>query len=206
MGGFNIGSLFSGIGSFLGGQAQAEGYEEAAKFYKEAARISLVQGKLKNLAVQRSIYQVEGAGKAAAGAGNIQLSGSVKDVIASNRQQGYLTKAVNTLNARLEYKSYMAQAKQAEAQANAAETSGIFGLIGGVLGMFSDDDVKENIEFVGRRGDGIGVFTWNYKGGTQRFEGVLASEIEVLRPDALGFIDGYRVVDYEKLDMKMRAL
>lgn len=206
MGGFNLGSLFSGIGSFMSGNAMAKGYEDAAKFYKEAARISKVQGALKGVAIQREIFKVGGTGRANAGAGGIALTGSVKDAIHSNMQQGYLTKAVNVLQTKLEYQSYMAQAAQMDAMAKASKDSGLFGLIGGILGMFSDDKLKENIEFIGRRGDGIGVYQWNYTGGDQRFEGVLASEIEVLRPEAIVLIDGYRAVDYAKLDMSMRAL
>lgn len=206
MGGFNIGSLFSGIGSFMSGNDMAEGYHDAAKFYKEAARISMVQGGLKGVAIQRQIFKTGGSGVAATGAGGLALTGSAKDAIHSNMQQGYLTKAVNVLQTKLEYKSYMAQAAQMEAMEKASKDSGTMGLIGGILGMFSDDKLKENIEFIGRRGDGIGVYQWNYTGGDQRFEGVLASEIEVLRPEAIVLIDGYRAVDYAKLDMSMRAL
>lgn len=206
MEGFNIGSLFSGLGSFFAGQAQAEGYQEAAKFYREAARITKIEGAIKGVAIQRQIWKTAGEGRAAVGAGGIALTGSAKDAIQSNMQQGYLTKAINVLQTKLEYQSYMAQAAQMDAMAAAAEGSGMMGLLGGILGMFSDDKIKENVVFVGRRGDGIGIYQWNYLGGEQRFEGVLASEIEVLRPEAIVVLGNYRAVDYPKLGMNMRAL
>lgn len=206
MGGFNLGSLFSGLGSFFSGQAMEQGYEDAAKFYKEAARIAKVEGALKGVAIQRNIWQTAGTARANVGAGGIALTGSAKDAIHSNMQQGYLTKAINVLQTKLEVQSYLAQAAQMQAMADAAQSQGMFGLIGGILGMFSDDRLKEDITLVGRRGDGIGVYTFRYQGGEQRFEGVLASEIAVLRPEAIMEIGGYRAVDYASLGMEMRAV
>lgn len=206
-GSFNFGSLISGIGGWLASKEQAEGYKEQAKFLKEAGRVSLVSGKIKGVAIQRGIYQMTGAAKAAQGASGLRNTGSVTDVIRMNTQQGYLSKAVNVLNYQLEYKNYMSQAKQAESMADAAETSGIFSLIGGIAGMFSDDRLKTDIEFVGRRGDGVGIFRFNYTGDDGRYEGVMASEVAALRPDLVSLSgDGYQMVNYEALGVELRRL
>jgi hypothetical protein len=198
-----LGSIFSGIGSFLGGKAMAKGYKQAAASYREAARITKISGELKGLALDRQIYKLQGEGIAAAGAGNIALTGSAKDAIQSNLQQGYLSKAVNVLNTKLEYQSYMAQAAQAEASAKATKT-GILGLIGGVLGAFSDDRLKENVKLVGRRGDGIGIYRFNYKDDNTVYEGVMASEVAMLRPEAVHEHGGYLRVDYGALGLKLK--
>lgn len=206
MGGFDWGSLFGGIGSFLGGSAEAKGYKEMAKYYREAARVTLITGGLKSNAIQRQIYQVGGQGAVAAGAGGLKMTGSALDAVKQNVQQGYLTKAVTAMNTQLEYKSYIAQAKQAEAMAKAADMGGIFGLIGGIAGIFSDDDLKENVQFLGRRPDGLGVYRFNYKGSTAVYEGVMASEVAVIYPAAVNDNSGYRAVDYHGINAVFRRV
>jgi hypothetical protein len=72
--------------------------------------------------------------------------------------------------------------------------------IGKVLGIFSDRRLKEDIEKVGEFTDGLGVYEFRYKDGTERFRGVMADEVEKLRPWALGpVVDGYATVIYEAL-------
>jgi hypothetical protein len=201
---FNFGSLFGGIGSFLGGMEEAKGYRAAASGYKEAARITELSGGLKDQALIRNAYQVKGAATAATGASGIKLSGSALDVVHSNTQQAFLTKAITDLNTRLEYTSYIAQAKQAEAQADAAEIGGIFGGIGGILGFFSDDRLKEDIKLVGRRGDGLGIYTFRFKGSETIYSGVLADEVAVLHPNAITVQDGFRRVDYDSIGVEFK--
>lgn len=66
----------------------------------------------------------------------------------------------------------------------------------------SDPRLKENIEKIGELPDGLGVYTWNYiwDAPEERYKGVMADEVSVLRPWALGpEIGGYKSVDYSKL-------
>lgn len=133
---FNWGSLIGGLGQLLGGFQQSEGYDEAEKFYKEAGRITKLSGAIRGTQIQRGIWQTQGTARANASAGGLTLGGSVSDVIRSNTQQGYLTKAVNALNTNLEYKSYMAQAAQMHSLSESSKLGGIFGGIGGLLGFF----------------------------------------------------------------------
>ena len=203
---FNFGSLFGGIGALLGGNAEAKGYKAAAKGYKEAARITQLEGGLKDIAIRRQIFQVEGAANAQVGASGLQLGGSALDVIRGNTQQGYLTKAITALNTKLEYNNYMAQAAQAKAAAKAAKTSGIMGAIGGVLGFFSDDRLKENVVFLGRRGDGLGIYEFNFKGSDNRYYGVMADEVELMHPSAVTYDNGYRKVDYASIGADFRRV
>lgn len=204
---FNIGSLLGGIGSFLGGNATAKGYKQAAKYYTEAARVTKVQGALKDLAIKRQIGQVEGTAIAAQGSNGLTLSGSVKDVIKNNRREGYMTKAVTAMQTNLDYQNYMMQAAQAKAAAKAAKTSGIFGLLGGIAGMFSDDRLKDNVVFIGRRGDGLGIYRFNYKGSTDTYEGVMAREVSTLYPDSVTITkDGYAKVDYDSLNIEFKKV
>lgn len=97
----------------------------------------------------------------------------------------------------------------------------IGGIIGGVLGLFSDPRLKTNIRRVGSRPDGLGVYGFDYlwsgpeihaigpafnpyKDPTRvpvsRKLGVMADEVHTLRPDALGgSVAGFRTVDYTRL-------
>ena len=73
----------------------------------------------------------------------------------------------------------------------------------------SDIRLKTNIERVGETPDGMGIFEWDYlpiEGRIAEFmpegrqRGVMAHEVAVLRPDALGpAIDGYQTVNYSAL-------
>ena len=73
----------------------------------------------------------------------------------------------------------------------------------------SDIRLKTNIELVGKMPDGLGIYDFDYlpiEGRIAEFmpsgrhRGVMAHEVESLRPDALGpVIDGYATVNYEVL-------
>lgn len=203
---FDFNSLFGGIGSFVGGQAQAAGYGLSKDALFEAADTAKLSGDIKTNLISRNMKRLRGEATANVGANGLRLSGSALDVIRSNTQQGFLTRAINVLNTNAEYTSLFAQAKQAGKSEDAANVGSIGGLIGGVLGFFSDDDLKENVVFIGRRGDGIGSYEFNYRGSKARYSGVLASEIEVLRPDAIIMDNGYRRVNYDALGISFEKV
>lgn len=65
----------------------------------------------------------------------------------------------------------------------------------------SDERLKENVEFIERRADGLGLYSWNYKQDAPinlpkgRFVGVMAQEVAELRPELLGEpVNGYLTV------------
>jgi len=88
-------------------------------------------------------------------------------------------------------------------------TQGLGSLIGSLAGSAatafgSDRRLKRDIKHIGRLKNGLNVYGWTYSGpyldGVKSI-GVMADEVAVLRPDALGpLIDGeYMTVDYAKL-------
>lgn len=96
------------------------------------------------------------------------------------------------------------QANQIGAQNAASSNAGLFGLGSAGIGAaallaFSDERLKTNIEKVGERDDGIGVYTYDYKWGDGPYVGVMAQEVERVRPDAVVNIDGAKAVAYSKL-------
>lgn len=65
---------------------------------------------------------------------------------------------------------------------------------------FSDRRLKTNIQKIGEYDDGLGRYEWSYVWGGPRHNGVMADEVAVLRPWALGpVVSGYATVNYEAL-------
>ena len=72
----------------------------------------------------------------------------------------------------------------------------------GMFGM-SDVRLKDNVKLVGKSPSDINIYSFNYKGSKDKYEGVLAHEV----PWASHTHDnGYLMVDYSKLDVDFRRL
>jgi hypothetical protein len=70
-------------------------------------------------------------------------------------------------------------------------------LLTGLFGKLSDVRAKENVKPVGKLDDGQKVYAYNYKGDPTPEIGLLAQEVEKVRPDAVATgPDGYKRVDY----------
>lgn len=68
--------------------------------------------------------------------------------------------------------------------------------------MTSDARIKENIEYDGTYRSGIreyNVYNYNYVGDDTPRRGVMAQEVELINPDAVGEIDGIKFVNYGAL-------
>lgn len=84
---------------------------------------------------------------------------------------------------------------------------GLFDAIGGALNLasaaapfFSDRRLKTAIQKVGEFADGLSIYTYRYLGQPGAQTGVMADEVEKLRPWALGpKIGGFKTVNYSKL-------
>lgn len=71
---------------------------------------------------------------------------------------------------------------------------------GGIASIFSDRRLKENIEKIGEHPDGLGIYNFSYIGEGEILQGVMADEVALLRPYALGpIVNGYATVNYEAL-------
>lgn len=102
------------------------------------------------------------------------------------------------------------QQYQIQQQQNAATTGGLFGLGGTVLGaglkyglplMMAGSDVrmKDNIRHVGHTNDGqrLYYFTYKHDPATPHI-GLMAQEVEQIRPEAVHEIGGMKYVDYAR--------
>ena len=82
-----------------------------------------------------------------------------------------------------------------------SEVGQIFGSIASALPYaaiaLSDKKVKEYIKYTDEKTkDGIPIVEFNYKGNDQRFRGVIAQDVEKIRPDAVIEIQGLKHVNY----------
>jgi hypothetical protein len=72
--------------------------------------------------------------------------------------------------------------------------------------MTSDRRLKTNIVRVGTHPRGIGLYLFDYIGGTRRRFGVMADEVEAVLPAAVSLDHhGFRQVDYRLLGIELPA-
>jgi hypothetical protein len=96
----------------------------------------------------------------------------------------------------------IAAANAQNAQQNAM-MQGLFSL--GGAAMMSDIRTKENIKHIGHMANGLNVYEFEYKpkfksfGGEGKHIGVMAQEVEMVQPQAVIEINGYKVVNYGAL-------
>ena len=78
----------------------------------------------------------------------------------------------------------------------------ILGTIGTIAAMYfgSDERIKENIKTVGHK-NGLRIVEFNYKGGSQKYIGVIAQEVEAEHPYAVFETGGYKRVNYAALPL-----
>jgi hypothetical protein len=79
---------------------------------------------------------------------------------------------------------------------------------GGLGGYFSDERLKENITRAGLvTKDGIPIVEFNFKGLPKpRFRGVLAQDVQKIRPDAVRDLWGLLAVDYAAIGTTMEVI
>jgi Protein of unknown function (DUF3300) len=77
---------------------------------------------------------------------------------------------------------------------------------GGGGGRRSDARLKHDISLLGRLDDGLGFYRFVYNGGGKAYVGVMAQEVQSVRPDAVvRGADGYLRVYYDKLGLKFES-
>jgi hypothetical protein len=79
-----------------------------------------------------------------------------------------------------------------------AATGSALGALGGLFAL-SDERAKENIVQIGKTDAGLGIYSYRYKGSPRTEIGLLAQEVQKLRPDAVALRpDGFLAVNYEE--------
>jgi outer membrane immunogenic protein len=72
----------------------------------------------------------------------------------------------------------------------------------------SDARLKRDITLVGRRDDGLGLYSYRYLWSDTTYVGVMAQEVALIRPDAVvrTALDDYLRVDYSRLGLTLMTL
>lgn len=113
----------------------------------------------------------------------------------------------NQYNQMLNMANYNQQVQNQNAQGSF--TNSLLGLAGGAASvaplLFSDRNLKTNIELTGVSDSGINIYEFDYKDtvyGEGRYEGVMAQEV----PSASVIDNGVLKVDYSKIDVNFRRV
>lgn len=98
------------------------------------------------------------------------------------------------------YSSYQGNLGAANAQQASQDSllTGLMGL-GGTLGsayIKSDARTKKNIRLLTRLKNGLGLYSFKYRGGKERHVGMMAQEVERIYPEAVIEIDGIKHINY----------
>lgn len=82
---------------------------------------------------------------------------------------------------------------------NFAQNLGAFGALAGGIGMLSDRRLKRDIERAGTLPSGLPVYRFKYLWEDTERLGVIADEVEVLFPEAVSDVGGYKAVNYAEI-------
>lgn len=109
--------------------------------------------------------------------------------------------AYNPAQAGINSPDYMGMVSSNYAQQMAdarAKMSGLFSLGGDI---FSDERLKEDIKRVGETDEGLDVYTYKYKFDPTKTThmGIMAQDLELVHPEAVGEVAGFKTVDYSRI-------
>lgn len=227
--------VFSGLGGAVQGifggvaanktasgyAASAAGYAKASQIAAQNEQISRVGTSIKQLQASREIFRALGGQQADIAGAGLKATGSALDVIRASAAEGALTRqliglqgSIEALGYRQEAESYASMAQSAAASGSASKSSGLGSTIGGLISgaaglvsLFSDERMKEDIALVRRLDNGIGIYRFRYKGSPVVFEGVLAQEVEQIRPSAVEQDEhGNYKVNYDMIGVEPRVI
>lgn len=211
----NIGDAASGLFSGIGNVKAADAYGQAADIALQNAQLTEMSTRIKTTQAERQVYQGIGGQKSDVAAAGFGAGGSALDLLRSSVQQSGLQNQLLKVQGMVDENSYKAEAagyKAQQSSAKAAAGGGFFksvlGIVGAVAPFLSDDEAKEDVGLIRPSHiDGINLYLFRYKGLPNVFHGVLASEVERVRPDAV-YADEYgiRRVDYDALGISFHEV
>jgi hypothetical protein len=208
-----IGNSFAAKGGLLGTNAQQAGTkfaeENAAQFQNQAFNQWMAQQNQKLNATQ-SLAQVgqtavnsvaDAASNAALASGAAQAAGGLAQSNAYGKAFGDIANnqtVQNTLNGIFSNQNSTSSSQAAGVNGAGdpvVDTSGASG------SLYSDERLKDDIEHVGYTNEGIPIYTYRMKSGGPKQMGVMAQDVEKMRPAAVKKdTQGFRMVDYGKLE------
>lgn len=183
------------VGTAANGVAAAGGAQQGYNNYLQQAGYAPAMRQLSR--------QVTGQG-AAAGLLNSGATAKALQTRGTELNQGFLNNYLQQLaglsGLGLQAGGIVANAGQRSTGGSPSTVGSIASGIGGIASIFSDRRLKRDIERVGEFADGLGIYEYRYVTATKRVLGVIADEVAMLRPWALGpQRGGYATVNYGAL-------
>ena len=180
--GFQTGQAFQGLGQQLYGQGAGTAQQAAALAQQGYGMGAGTSQALANLGGGAQQAALQGA-QAQIGAGTLEQQTQQADITARYQQflqqQGYPFQVAQFL-------------------ANIAMGTGALSGSTTTTTTASDRRLKENIKEIGQTNDGLPIYAYNYKGDDRTQIGLMAQDVEQVKPEAVGLAGGYKTVDYEK--------
>jgi hypothetical protein len=199
-----VGDLFQGIATGIGDFAEASAYKKAQRYALNNANIAQEAGDIKMEQTKRAIFKTIGAQEAGYAGAGLTSSGSAQEVLRSSISQGALEKAIVNAQTQINVNGYKQEAAEFAGMATAAKAAGIGAIIGSVADAamaFSDRRMKTDIQRVGSHGE-LGLYRYRFLGEDRMRVGVMADEVAIHAPHALGpVIGGYSTVNYRSLGL-----
>ena len=200
-----------------GEAAAVKGRKDALNFKEEGIQV------LKQINMNMAVINAKG------GAGNFDplSTGDTGDILMGyNLREGVNDFTIARDNStialqmgRYEQASYNVAAENTEKAANKKAAAGVLtkvasaGLTYGpkafpkAFPTLSDIAMKENIEFVKVDPEtGLNIYEFNYKGDPDRYQGVIAQEVERRFPDAVDKSEDLMKVFYDKLNIEFKKV
>ena len=118
-------------------------------------------------------------------------------------QQNYPWQQLNSAMGILSGTPYESKSTQTTSASNtggstAGQALGTVASLAGIAGMFmSDRRTKKNIRKVGALDNDLPVYAFKYKHGGPTQIGVMAQDVEKVKPEAVGALDGIKLVNYD---------
>lgn len=223
-------------GTFLEYQATKDAGKVEADLYRAQGEAAAVKGrkdalnfKEEGIQVLKQINMNMAVINAKGGAGNFDplSTGDTGDILMGyNLREGVNDFTIARDNSTIalqmgkyEQASYNVAAENTEKAANKKAAAGVLtkvataGLTYGpsisssAFPTFSDIAMKENIEFVKVDPEtGLNIYEFNYKGDPDRYQGVIAQEVDRRFPDAVDKSEDLMKVFYDKLNIEFKKV
>lgn len=198
------GSAGSALAALLGLGGDPAAQEEAFNRWRDTSGY--------NFAMDQGTRAIEGS---AAGRGMLRSGATMRALSDYGQKTGasffqqYLDRLAQMEGAGLTAGGLISDAgRWSEGTGKTTESGGLGGLLGSALAIGSkfipsDPRLKKDVEKIGEREDGLGIYEYRYiweDDTAEKTTGVMADEVARLRPDALGpSIFGYATVNYGRL-------
>lgn len=177
----------AGTGHAISAQAKAEGVQA------KSDALNMLAG----FPAQATALTTAGA---SIGAGGIQgvnagAAGIYAPMSATSKIFGQIGNEASSLYGQQAQRKFSADASAA--QSNSEMWGAAIGMV--AMCAMSDRRLKENIKQIGVTADGLPLYRYNFKGSDEVEIGVMADEVEQVKPEAVVQVGAYKAVDYSKV-------